>query len=360
MITKELNSVEARLRGYANLAFSDVPCKRWMKNATSTTLAVGDVVMVDPATVGSATGVVFDYTQVIVPTTAELGYGLFGIVKELGTGAGADGAPVMVLFYGDVDINLAANSGLGAVLIAANAVKTLTSTRAGGAKILARSKETGTGVKRCDFDGRGIPEVTATATNAEAITGTSATLVVTPAALHAKVVGVEEIWVPAQSLVLGGTDPGVLAVIEAATSAYAVAGVEFADGSNLIAYYQLGMQQRWNLGTITIQPYWSPKTAVSGPVVWEFAALAVGDGDRWDTGTVGTGVTSTDTCSAVPSRMFIGPDSAAMTVAGAIVAGDMLIIRIKRLASDAGDTLAAVAILHGIMISVTTSKPIDS
>jgi hypothetical protein len=247
-----------------------------------------------------------------------------------------------------------------APLIAANAVKTLTSTRTGGAKILARSKETGTGVKRCDFDGRGIPEVTATATNAEAITGTSATLVVTPAALHAKTVGVEERWVGAKELTLGTTTPGILANIEAATSAYGMAAVEFADASDLVAYFQIGMQQRWNLGTITIQPYWSPKTAVAGPVVWEFAALALGDGDRWDTGTVGTVVTSTDTCSAVPSRLFIGPDSGAMTVAGAIVAGDMLLIRIRRMASDVGDTLAATALLHGIMISITTSKPIDS
>lgn len=128
----------------------NVPGAPAFLNSSGTTVAIGDVLMVD-YTVTSSDG----YRSLILPTTAELPTGDFVVVVGLRNDAGANSTYVYATMQGIVNVNLAANSGVGAKLAAADGLKTLTSSSIAGRRVLARSRETGTGIKSCWFDGKG-------------------------------------------------------------------------------------------------------------------------------------------------------------------------------------------------------------
>lgn len=295
-------------------------------------IAVGDVMMLDRVTLATD----LSYTTITTPTTAALGTGIFCVVTSLLSGAGAINTLVRVQFYGEVSANLAVNAGIGSVFTAADALKTVTTTATAGAKILGWTKETGTGVKKVYFDGRGINS------NNSILSGVREVLI-----------GHDEIYV-------GTTTPAVTGTAELVGGSTPVVRTwNFADGADLIAWTTWIPPKSWNAGTITIKPIWSCATGSAAPVVWSFDAFAVSDQETL-LGTVGTAVTSTDTANATANFALVGPATAAMTIAGTPAKNDVVMIRIMRTASAGGDTLAQTARLHGIVIAYTTDAPTDA
>src|SRR5690242_363616 len=120
-------------------------------NNSGTTVAVGQVLLFDKAVTHPE-----GYRSMIVPVTAKLATGEFAIVVGLGnTNTGADGTVIVVQTEGVLPASLAANSGVGAELAAADGVKTLTSTSIGRRRVIGWSRETGTGLKSIYFRGTG-------------------------------------------------------------------------------------------------------------------------------------------------------------------------------------------------------------
>lgn len=117
------------------------------------------------------------------------------------------------------------------------------------------------------------------------------------------------------------------------------------------------MPKSWNEGAVTFRPIWTFSSS-SGGVVWALQAVAVSDDDPLDVA-YGTEQTVADTALTV-GDLHRGPESAAITIAGAPVASDTVLFRIKRNPADASDTLAADARLIGVEIYLTTDAGSDA
>lgn len=141
------------------------------------------------------------------------------------------------------------------------------------------------------------------------------------------------------------------------TNAQPVETLGFDQTTQEFAVAIVKLPKRWNLGTFTFRPLWTAASG-SGAVVWSVEALAVGDDDTLDAA-YGTAQTSTDTLLSA-NDLHVGPESSAITAAGTPAAGDILLLRVKRVPADAGDTLAADAKLLGIVVTWTQTIGSDA
>ena len=142
-----------------------------------------------------------------------------------------------------------------------------------------------------------------------------------------------------------------------ATNLQPVETLDFDQTTQEFAVAIAKLPKRWNLGTFTFRPLWTAASG-SGGVVWAVEALAVGDDDTLDAA-YGTAQTSTDTLLSA-NDLHVGPESSAITAAGTPTAGDVLLLRVKRVPADAGDTLAADANLLGIVVTWTQTIGSDA
>jgi hypothetical protein len=125
------------------------------------------------------------------------------------------------------------------------------------------------------------------------------------------------------------------------------------------AYAWFALPEKWNGGTITFRVHWShPATATNFGVVWRLYAYAFGDDDALDVA-LGSGVDLSDT-GGTTNDLYISDESAAVTVGGTPAGGDLVLLRFRRRPTDALDTLAVDARLHGITIYVTTDQSTDA
>jgi hypothetical protein len=81
------------------------------------------------------------------------------------------------------------------------------------------------------------------------------------------------------------------------------------------------------------------------------------DGDTY-AAAIGTQVDVTDTFIAIDT-LHVTVDSAAVTIAGTPVAGDVVRLQLKRNPSDAADTRTVDANMIGVRIIYTTVSPTD-
>lgn len=141
------------------------------------------------------------------------------------------------------------------------------------------------------------------------------------------------------------------------TNAQPIETLDFDQTTQEFAVAIAKLPKRWNLGTLTFRPLWTAASG-SGGVVWSVEALAVGDDDTLDAA-YGTAQTSTDILLSA-NDLHVGPESSAITAAGTPAAGDVLLLRVKRVPADAGDTLAADAKLLGIVVTWTQTIGSDA
>ena len=126
--------------------------------------------------------------------------------------------------------------------------------------------------------------------------------------------------------------------------------LDFADGSDLIAFAQVAMPSDWNAGTVTAVFYWECENASTNSAVWELAGVSLADSDVINTA-VGTPQVIADANNA-NADMNISAATPAVTIAGA-GASEMVMFRVRRVASNGSDNLAATARLIGVMINFT-------
>lgn len=140
--------------------------------------------------------------------------------------------------------------------------------------------------------------------------------------------------------------------VEMTTNKNMFVTLDFANSDG--AQFSMPMPDSWDEGTITFVPIWSHATASAFGVVWELSAVAYSDTNAGDTA-FGTGQTSTDT-GATANVIYVGPESAAITIGNSPSEGDFVIFRVRR----SSGTLDVDARLHGIKLFITTSEGNDA
>ena len=138
-----------------------------------------------------------------------------------------------------------------------------------------------------------------------------------------------------------------------------VTTLDFDTTTQEFAQFEIAMPKSWNESTVTFQPIWShPSTTTNFGVVWSLEGIARSNDDALDVA-FGTAQTSTDT-GGTTNDLYIGPESAAITVGGTPAEGDVVLFQIKRNPSDGSDTLAVDARLHGVKLYYTLNAGTDA
>jgi len=133
--------------------------------------------------------------------------------------------------------------------------------------------------------------------------------------------------------------------------------LDFDPDTEEFGQFALPMPKSWNLGTVTFRPIWTHAAATTNfDVIWSLQGVALSNADAIATA-YGTAQTSTDT-GGTTSTVYIGPESAAITIAGTPAAGDVVFFRISRPVGG-GTKLAVDARLHGIWLTITTTAETD-
>lgn len=154
-------------------------------------------------------------------------------------------------------------------------------------------------------------------------------------------------WIPARDMspsASGGC--AALATIASAANQPDIQTLDFDHTTQEFAQFAVLMPKRWDRGTVTFAPVWSHAAAATFGVVWELQAVAVSNDDAIAVA-YGTAVGSTDT-GGTTNDVYIGPESAAITVAGSPAVGDVVFFRLARAPLNGSDTLNVDARLHGI------------
>ena len=112
------------------------------------------------------------------------------------------------------------------------------------------------------------------------------------------------------------------------------------------------MPSDYNGGTFTYKILWKhADTTTDFGVVWAVDAICYADNGALDAAW-GTAVSVTDT-GGTTNAIYITPTSGAVTPGGTPAAGNPILVRIRRVATGANDTLAIDARFIGIQITYT-------
>lgn len=105
-------------------------------------------------------------------------------------------------------------------------------------------------------------------------------------------------------------------------------------------------------GTVTATFYWTANSASTNSAVWGLQAVAVADDEALDVA-FGTAQEVADANKSTAYKNNISAASSAITIAGTPAAGELVNWQIYRDPDDGSDTLAADALLIGVMITYT-------
>jgi len=172
--------------------------------------------------------------------------------------------------------------------------------------------------------------------------------------------GKHAVFIPAAAMTPSATGGcAAIATIASAANQPDIQTLDFDTTTQEFAQFSIRMPKSWNEGTVTFAPVWShAATTTNFGVVWQLQGVAVSDDDAIAVA-YGTEQTSTDT-GGTTNDLYIGPESAAITIAGTPAAEDVVFFRIARVPANGSDTLAIDARLHGITLYITTDAGNDA
>jgi hypothetical protein len=236
--------------------------------------------------------------------------------------------------------------------IAFTPVGTITATNVQDA-IAEVATEAGASVPNASDTVAGIVELL---TPAEVITGTDTTKAATAEGIHGKVVGVQDLYYPAKAMLPRITSGCQAATqYEFTTSLVNLVGLAFDQTAQEFAQFEIVPPRKYNNGTITATPVWTAQSG-SGTVQWGISFRSYRNDDAL-TVALGTAQTSDDTLIAT-NDLHIGPDTSAITPAGTLQDGSLMVGQISR--NPASDTLSGDAILIGVWLHFTTDAAKDA
>ena len=172
--------------------------------------------------------------------------------------------------------------------------------------------------------------------------------------------GRHAVYVPAAGMSPSATGGcAALATIASAANQPDIQTLDFDASTQEFAQFSFRMPKSWDEGTVTFVPVWShAATTTNFGVVWDLQAVAVSDDDAIAVA-FGTAQTSADT-GGTTNDVYMGPESAAITVGGTPQPEDMVFFRVSRVVGDGSDNMAIDARLHGITVYITTNAENDA
>ena len=172
-------------------------------------------------------------------------------------------------------------------------------------------------------------------------------------------VGKQAVPIPSGAMYAATTNGAASGSTETSTNAVMIKTWDFDASTDEYVQFQIPMPKSWNESTITAKFYWShASTTTNFGVAWGIQAISFGDSDAIDA-SWGTGVVATDT-GGTTDDMFVTSETSAVTIAGTPAEEDIVIFRVYRDVSDAGDTMAIDARLHGVTLYFTTNAGNDA
>ena len=149
-----------------------------------------------------------------------------------------------------------------------------------------------------------------------------------------------------------------LATVASANNQPDITTLDFDATTEEYCQFSAVIPKSWDRGPITYSLNWShAATTTNFGTAWALQAVAVSNDDTIAVA-FGTDVTVTKT-GGTTNDVYTTDESAALTVAGAPTAGDMVFFRAHRVPSNGSDTLAIDARLHGITLYVQTTAGND-
>lgn len=172
-------------------------------------------------------------------------------------------------------------------------------------------------------------------------------------------IGRHTVWIPAAAMIARSTNGAAPGTVEMPSNRNMFKTLDFDTTTPEFAQFEIHFPKSWNLATVAFQPVWShAATSANFGVVWSLAGVARSDDDPGDVA-FGTAQTSADT-GGTTNDIYIGPESSAIAIDGAPATGDTVQFQISRAVSDAGDTMAIDARLHGVRLFYTTNAATDA
>lgn len=165
--------------------------------------------------------------------------------------------------------------------------------------------------------------------------------------------GKQTVWVPAAAMISRTTNGAATGTTESTTNKIMNKTLDFDTTTQEFAQFTVAFPKGWDEGTVTFVPYWTAASG-SGTFISTLAGVALSDDDAIDTA-LGTAQSSTDTL-LLALDVHVGPESAAITIAGTPAEGDIVYFQIAR---DVADTLGVDAKLIGIKLFYTTNSSTD-
>lgn len=156
------------------------------------------------------------------------------------------------------------------------------------------------------------------------------------------------LFIPAGAMTPATTSGAAAATKEATTNKQNYDVFAFDGASAESVWFVVRMPDIWDLGTLKAVFHWAPDTGGSGAVVWGLCSVAVSNDDAIDVAP-GTEVTVADSVLAV-GDLHTTSATSAMTVGGTPAAGDVVFFKVRRVPSDAGDTMTQDALLIGLTL----------
>ena len=177
--------------------------------------------------------------------------------------------------------------------------------------------------------------------------------------LDAEIVGKHTIFIPAGAMVSRTTAGAEDGKTETTTNKVILSTKNFDTAADEFVQFGVQMPKGWNASSLTAQFVWShPSTSTPFGVRFFIQAVAFVDGDAADTA-FGTAVGHTADIGGVTDDIYITPVTGTVTVGNTPAKSDFVIFQVYRDVSDAGDTLAVDARLHGVSIFYTTDAATD-
>lgn len=197
--------------------------------------------------------------------------------------------------------------------------------------------------------------LTTTITNGDTTHAPDGNAVFDALALKTNTVGIQDLFITAPAIWPRLTSGcAVLQQIEMLTSLANIQVLAFDQTTQEFAQFQVVLPRKWNNGTVTVVPYWTAQ-AGAGTVQWEISGGAYSNDDAL-TVALGSGQTSDDTLIAL-NDLHIGPETAAITLAGTPADADFIVFQISR--NPASDTLTGDALLLGVSVRLTVDAGTD-
>ena len=172
--------------------------------------------------------------------------------------------------------------------------------------------------------------------------------------------GAETIYIPAGAMTARETNGAASGSDETTTNKIMIETLDFDATTDEFAQFSARMPKSWNAGTVTAQFVWShAATTTNFGVRFFIQGLALADGDAADTA-FGTAVGHTADTGGTTDDIYVTPMTGAVTISNTPAKSGFNYFQIYRDVSDAGDTLAVDARLHGIVLIYTTDAHTDT